>query len=169
MFGIITNRITNSTDFITFFLPINIFFPKGNGKIHGIDHSPAMMVEALGSLPQEIAEERVELTLGNAADLPYRDASFERIYHTNCYYFWPDQAAVARELHRVLKPGGFMVTLLNLEQVKEGEAMGWLKYGKGDPEPYIEALKSAGFDDSVQMETNVDGVKTYESIIAHKT
>ena len=140
---------------------------RGDGKIHGIDVSPAMVTEAIRTLSQEIAEEKIELTLGDAAHLPYRDNSMDRIFHTNCYYFWPDQLAVAKELFRVLKPQGFMVTLVDLRAVKEGSDNGYLKYGNGDPEPYMNSLRDAGFVDT-KMETNTEGAKQFECIMAYK-
>ena len=126
-----------------------------------------MMTQAMKHLEQEISEDIVELTLGNAAQLPYRDNSMDCIFHTNCYYFWPDKTVVARELFRVLKPGGLMVTLLNLERVKKSQEDGYLKYGDHDPDRYIDALKTVGFECD-GMETMKDGDKTFESILARR-
>ncbi|XP_054775227.2 demethylmenaquinone methyltransferase-like [Lytechinus pictus] len=140
---------------------------KDEGMVHGIDISPAMMNAAMAHLEQEIADDMVQLTIGNAAQLPYRDTSMDRIFHTNCYYFWPDVTAVSRELFRVLKPGGQMVTLLCLERVKESHDNGFLKYGNYDPDGYMDALKTVGFE-CEGMKSLKDGDEAYEYIPAKK-
>ena len=126
--------------------------------IHGIDFSPAMVIEAMRTLSKEVEEGKVQLTLGDAAHLPYGDVTMDRIFHTNCYYFWPDVLAVSKELYRVLKPGGFMVTLLDLRKVKASDEKGYLKYGEWDPESYMDSLRNAGFVD-VSLQTKEEGGK----------
>eukprot|EP00057_Strongylocentrotus_purpuratus_P002534 XP_003724708.1 PREDICTED: 24-methylenesterol C-methyltransferase 2-like [Strongylocentrotus purpuratus] len=136
--------------------------------VHGIDFSPAMMTAAMDHLEQEIADDIIELTLGNAVHLPYRDNSMDRIFHTNCYYFWPDVTAVTKELFRVLKPGGQMMTLLNLERVKASHDTGYLKYGNYDPDGYMDALRTVGFECD-GMKSLKDGEAPYELIPARKS
>lgn len=41
--------------------------------------------------------------------IPFPDASFDRIFTVNTLYFWDNAAAQARELFRVLKPGGLFL------------------------------------------------------------
>ena len=41
---------------------------------------------------------------------PFADGSFDRIFTVNTIYFWDNAAAQARELLRVLKPGGCIIT-----------------------------------------------------------
>ena len=60
-----------------------------------------------------------------------------------------------------------MVTLLDMRAVKVGTRKGLLKYGKADPEQYMESLRKAGFV-NVVFEANKDNSKKYESILAHK-
>ncbi|XP_022112166.1 uncharacterized protein LOC110991207 isoform X2 [Acanthaster planci] len=142
-----------------------------DGKVYGIDYSEEMVKEAQGYLDSEIASGKVQVDLGDAASLPYPDTSMDRIFHCNCYYFWPDQAKVARELHCVLKPGGFMVTVLPLELVRRSAAQGYLPGANWEPEPYMEALRRAELSD-VTMEDMVctDGQteKTCQAIFAYK-
>ncbi|XP_038079320.1 demethylmenaquinone methyltransferase-like [Patiria miniata] len=142
------------------------------GKVYGIDYSPEMVKEAQRSLESEIASGKVQVELGDAASLPYPDASMDRIYHCNCYYFWPEPAKVAGQLHRVLKPGGFMVTTLCLDSVRATAERGLFPDGTHwEPEPYMEALRNAGFSD-VTMEDllHADAEKkiTYQVILAHR-
>ena len=127
-----------------------------------------MITEAMRTLSKEIEEGKVQLTLGDAARLPYGDVTMDRIFHVNCYYFWPDVLAVSKELFRVLKPGGVMVTVLNSSSLKVAEQKGYLKYAKWDPETYIESLREAGFSD-IELQTQEDEVRKYETIFAHKS
>lgn len=43
-------------------------------------------------------------------ELPYSDNFFERVFHVNCYYFWPDLDQGISELGRVMKTDGLMVS-----------------------------------------------------------
>jgi SAM-dependent methyltransferase len=48
----------------------------------------------------------LEWVVGDAADLPFPDGSFDVVTSTFGHMFAPDQAAAARELVRVCRPGG---------------------------------------------------------------
>ncbi|XP_071498648.1 phosphoethanolamine N-methyltransferase 2-like [Diadema antillarum] len=145
------------------------YVEKGVGKVHGVDFSPAMVVEAINNLPQEIEDEKIELVLGNVASLPYRDESMDSIFHANCYYFWPDIPLVATDLLRVLKPGGLMVTVLSLEGLKTVDSMGWMKYATWDPEEYTKALREAGFADVKMEDKTSTAGHEFQVILAFKS
>ena len=48
----------------------------------------------------------VEFVVGDAQDLPYEDATFDRVLSTFGHMFAPDHRAAAQELCRVCRPGG---------------------------------------------------------------
>jgi ubiquinone/menaquinone biosynthesis C-methylase UbiE len=51
---------------------------------------------------------------GDAAQLPFRDATVEAVVCTESFHWYPDQAAALREIRRVLRPGGtLLVALVN--------------------------------------------------------
>ncbi|MBN3323080.1 ERG6 methyltransferase, partial [Atractosteus spatula] len=54
----------------------------------------------------EIESGKVTLFNGNVMAMPLPDSSVDKVYHCNCYYFWPDLKAGTSEIHRVMKPGG---------------------------------------------------------------
>ncbi len=129
-----------------------------------------MMCEAANRLDVEVIAGKVELVLGDAACLPYRDNTMDRIYHCNCYYFWPDRSQVCSELHRVLKDGGFMVTTLNLDRIKYADSKGYLQLANSwDPKVYMDALEEAGFVNVIMKDQICDETKLkFQAIYAYK-
>ena len=98
-------------------------------------------------------KQKLEIHLGSVMELPYSDNLFDRVFHTNCYYFWPNLDEGISELKRVMKPSGLMITGLMHERLKEASDKGFMKYGPHwRPEAYIEKLKDGGFM-HVTMET----------------
>lgn len=77
-----------------------------NGYIAGIDHSPVMLDMAKQRNHRALMQEHVELTLGDARELPYPDESFDIVFAVNVFHFWPDPTRELAECRRVLKPGG---------------------------------------------------------------
>ena len=130
------------------------------------------MVEVVNrALRSEITSGKLQIDLGDVASLPYPDASMDRIYHCNCYYFWPEPTRVAGELYRVLKPRGFMVTAMCLDAIRLTARRGLLQGTSWEPEPYMETLRSAGFADvSIKnlVHGNAEKGTIYQAILAHK-
>ena len=54
---------------------------------------------------------------GDAAALPFADDAFDVVLCQHALPFFPDRAAVAREMHRVLKPGGRTMAIV-LQELK---------------------------------------------------
>jgi SAM-dependent methyltransferase len=82
------------------------------GFVAGIDHSAVMLQQATQRNWVAIQAGRVELQQADAAKLPYDEASFDRVFSINVVQFWPDPVAVLAEIHRVLKPGGWVAIAL---------------------------------------------------------
>lgn len=73
-------------------------------EVTGLDLTPKLL-----DLARERAEEaelRVEFLEGDAEDLPFADASFDRVVSVFGVMFAPDQQRAADELARVCRPGG---------------------------------------------------------------
>lgn len=77
-----------------------------DGFVAGIDYSRTMVEMARKRNATAIETGDVDLRYGPAADLPYADGSFEKVFSINSMQVWPDAVAGVRETHRVLKPGG---------------------------------------------------------------
>lgn len=121
----------------------------------------------------EIANGNVQLILGHIEDLPFESKTFDRIYHCNCFYYWSDILRCSRELHRVLKPGGLMVTTLNTADLRDSKRRGVLPNTMIDPEIYMSYLQKAGFQNVfIENKKNHDfwtrrRIPEYQAIFAH--
>ncbi len=74
--------------------------------VTGVDHAETM-VEAARA--RHAGDERLVVVAASLDALPFADGAFERILSVHTVYFWADAAATARELARVLAPGGRLV------------------------------------------------------------
>lgn len=74
----------------------------------GLDHSPDMLALCMARNRQAIAEERLQLKLGDAAAIPWPTASFTAAISANMFFFIYNPATVLVELHRVLAPSGLI-------------------------------------------------------------
>jgi len=83
-------------------------------KVTGVDLSPAYVEEAKRRLAEA---SHAELVVGEAEKLPFEDASFDAV---TCIYLFHElppkvRKAVAREIARVVKPGGVAVLADSLQ------------------------------------------------------
>jgi ubiquinone/menaquinone biosynthesis C-methylase UbiE len=74
------------------------------GKVTGLDYVPELLRRA----GERARAERVDITFveGDAEHMPFPDASFDVALSTYGIMFAPDQEQAAREIMRVVKPGG---------------------------------------------------------------
>lgn len=142
----------------------------GNGKVYGIDISEQMVTCAVEEFKSAIERQKLEINLGSVLDLPFTANVFDSVFHTNCYYFWPDLERGISELKRVMKPGGLMITGLVYEKLKTAADKGFMKYGPyWHPEQYMVKLTEGGFV-NVTMETVTNASSfSCELILAFKS
>ncbi len=76
--------------------------------VAGVDHSEVMLKQATRHNRAAIQEGRVEIRLGSAAQLPYPDGQFDKVFAINCAQFWKDSVKTLIEVRRVTKPGGWV-------------------------------------------------------------
>lgn len=66
---------------------------------------------------------RVNVRQGNAADLPFAELAFDKVFSINCLYFWTEPLTALQGIYRVLKPGGMLVITLLLTERWPGESL----------------------------------------------
>jgi ubiquinone/menaquinone biosynthesis C-methylase UbiE len=116
------------------------------GLVAGVDPSDTMLRQAGVRNRRTIAAGRVRLERGEAAKLPFADASFDKALAANCVQFWRDVPAALVELRRVLAPGGTLLIGIRVYDPRGGRFA-----SPGFREEQIEAVRravvQAGFAD----------------------
>jgi ubiquinone/menaquinone biosynthesis C-methylase UbiE len=77
----------------------------------GIDYSAAMCLEASGKADRAGASAAARFVAGDSEHLPFADGAFNIVTCSNSFHHYPNQAAVVREMRRVLAPGGWLVLI----------------------------------------------------------
>jgi SAM-dependent methyltransferase len=107
-----------------------------------------MVRQAERRFRREVAGGRMEIRRGKVEALPFDDGRFDRVVSVNTIYFWPDPAAAASELRRVLRPGGRVVLALRPKEQMEKlptSRHGFRLFSETD---LTELLKGAGFSET---------------------
>ena len=76
------------------------------GRVVGVDLNPAMLSVAERACPG------VELHRGDVAELPFESGTFDAVLCQMALMFFPDPVAAAREMRRVVRPGGTVVIMV---------------------------------------------------------
>ena len=110
----------------------HVRFARAGARCHGVDLTPAAV---------ELTKRRVEteglksdLRVANAELLPFPDASFDVVYSWGVIHHTPDTRRSAKEILRVLRPGGrFCVMVYNRHSLVALQA--WIRFGllRGKP------------------------------------
>jgi len=119
----------------------NGFFVKdilainGAVKYTGCDFSETMVTEATKLNQAFVKSGQAKFILANAAELPFADNSFDKIFTVNTIYFWQNPAAQLAEIQRLLKPKALMVIGLRPKHVMQNYPFtqhGFILYSKAD-------------------------------------
>jgi SAM-dependent methyltransferase len=74
--------------------------------VTGVDLDPAMVERARANVARPAGRARPEFMVGDAAALPFPDASFDLVVSTLSMHHWAKPTAGLAEIRRVLRPGG---------------------------------------------------------------
>ncbi|KAM9350772.1 putative methyltransferase YdaC [Symphorus nematophorus] len=136
------------------------------GRLIGVDYSEYMHQMASEQLKELVSSGKVTLHHCDVAAMPLADSTVDKVFHCNCYYFWPDLRKGATEIQRVMKPGGLMLTTLKLSSVANLAAKRVMPGENWRPEAYMAALRDSGFTD-VRMEDRRHKGITFQAIYAN--
>src|SRR6185503_10725743 len=116
-------------------------------RVIGVDISPAMLKAATKRLSPH---KNVDLRRGDVAAIPIDDASVDAALLVLALTYIADPQAVAREMHRILKPGGraVIVDLLPHDREDFRRQMGQTRLGF-DAKEVEKLLESAGLSGAV--------------------
>lgn len=89
---------------------INLSLYPKEASITGIDFSEAMLEKARDRVARK-GIRGIRLLQMDAADLKFADSSFDIVYAPYLISVVPDPLTVAREMHRVCRPGGRIIFL----------------------------------------------------------
>ncbi len=81
------------------------------GHVTGLDLTPAMLAVGQKKVASEGLTERITLMEGDALSLPFPDGTFDGVTAGFSLRNMADLDGALREMYRVLKPGGFAVSL----------------------------------------------------------
>jgi ubiquinone/menaquinone biosynthesis C-methylase UbiE len=77
---------------------------KAGARVTGLDFAPRLLEIARERAADAMVE--IDFLEGDAQELPFEDAGFERVVSTFGHMFAPDHERTASEMKRVLRPGG---------------------------------------------------------------
>lgn len=83
-----------------------------NGRVTGLDAAATMLDRARA----DTADPRADYVLGDAARMPFDDASFDAVTCLGALYLVEDAEAVMDELVRVVRPGGRVCVLTSVHR-----------------------------------------------------
>lgn len=86
------------------------------GAICGLDHSATMLASARRRNRGQVLAGRMDLRCGRFDALPWKDSTFDWALLVNVVYFFADDGAEMRELHRTLRRSGQAVIFAIAEE-----------------------------------------------------
>jgi SAM-dependent methyltransferase len=118
------------------------------GHVIGIDVSDEM-IRVASDQSKDLPN--LEFKIASAEALPFEDAKFSHAFSMESLYYYADIEAAAREIRRVLQPGGLFVTVVDLYKENEPSHQ-WIDNLKVpvhllSADDYRALLKRVGFGD----------------------
>jgi ArsR family transcriptional regulator len=117
------------------------------GRVLAVDNSPAMLEVARKNF-RELGARNVDLLEGDVRALPLEEASVDAASANMVLYHAEDPGAMLREMARVVRPGGTVAIVEEVEHpygwMREEHADVWLGFEKGQVEGFF---REAGLTD----------------------
>lgn len=127
----------------------------GAAKVIGIDVEPDPCSASRAFAERAGVADRVEIKQVAAGPLPFEDASFDVVFSKDSIIHIPDKEALAHDIFRILKPGGWFAAsdwLISHDGTPSPEMAHYIKcedldFQMASPARYERALQAAGFTD----------------------
>lgn len=101
---------------------------RGAAVVAALDHSPDMLALAMAYNQRAVADERLQLKLGDAARIPWPDQTFDVAVSVNMFFFMAEPQQVLDELFRVLRVGGRLVVVTAPGPLPKASPQHWWVY-----------------------------------------
>lgn len=128
------------------------------GRAIGIDMTAAMRRKAAANA-RAAGLDNVQVLDGTAEAIPLPDASVDVVTSNGVINLVPDKAAAAREIHRVLRPGGLVqIADIVVQDLPSDECRSspqlWAEciVGATTEQDYLDTFRRAGFQDLVRLD-----------------
>jgi len=112
----------------------------------GCDYSSEMVEIAAEINENFIAKGQVQFIHANVGSMPFENESFDKIFTVNTFYFWEDHLQVAKELKRLLKPGGSLILAVRPKSILVTYPVVKYDFAIFSNEEIVDLLQKAGFD-----------------------
>jgi ubiquinone/menaquinone biosynthesis C-methylase UbiE len=139
-------------------------------RYFGIDVSETMINEANNLNEEFVRAGRAVFRKSDGECIPFEDQVFTKIFTVNTLYFWNDPVAYAREIYRVLRPGGYFV--LTITDKSFMSKLPFTQYGFTlyDRAEALSVLEKAGFTvegvtEEIDVTTGISGQPVERDII----
>lgn len=139
------------------------------GRVIGVDMTPEMIEKAKENAAKG-AYNNVEFRFGEIEKLPVEDDSVDVVISNCVINLSPDKAAVFKETHRVLKPGGRLmisdiVLLKEIPDVIKNSIEAYIGCLSGAiaKDHYLNTIKGAGFNDIEIISETSFGLESWMS------
>jgi len=146
--------------------PARYFAHRFGCRVTGIDLTPEFCEVARHLTRLLGMQDRVKFENGNALSMPFAGASFDGAYSMNVSMNIADKNALYRGIHRILKPGAWLV-LSEYAQGEGGEMVfptPWASSAAtsflATPEATRRGLEQAGFE-IVRLQDNTEAARAY--------
>lgn len=96
-------------------------------ELAGMDISPSMIDKAKENIHETQQYHDIDLLVGSASKLPYKDNSFDCVVSTGSIHHWKDIGKGLTEIHRVLKKNGHALIYDLIQKLPDNISRGNVK------------------------------------------
>jgi phosphoethanolamine N-methyltransferase len=134
----------------------------GAGHVTGIDVEPLVCARARQRVDHAGLADRIDIRLVAPGRLPFDDASVDVVFSKDSIVHIPDKEALAADVFRVVRPGGWFVAsdwLISHDREPSAEMAAYIAaedigFGMASPRRYRAALERAGFAEIELVDRN---------------